>query len=331
MNVWKSSRLIGIYTLTQTHCGTGQTTGAVDLPVARDAVTQFPILPATTLKGVARDYAAKDDPGDSTGLDDDALKLLFGMTLDEAEGSATDAQLEAGALVFTEGRLVAFPVRSLNRAFLHVTCPLVLEKLTRDLRVQGIDGFLKEEWYAPAPAAEEAARDRVWVADRALANQPLVLEDLVYEKIEVVELTGLRSLGERLAELIPQGERFSRQRLASGLVLVPDEDFVDLMQRVVPVHARIKLKPNKTADNLWYEESLPADCLFVSVIGERRQRRSAGPGQDRRPPGQTGSNALATLDRVRERLGTVQIGGNETVGQGLCWWTFHDSAEVGAR
>lgn len=47
MNVWKNTALIGIYTLTPTHFGTGQTTGAIDLPIARDASTDFPVLPAT--------------------------------------------------------------------------------------------------------------------------------------------------------------------------------------------------------------------------------------------------------------------------------------------
>ena len=50
MNVWLDCLLTGIYTLTPIHCGTGQTTDAVDLPVARDAATGFPILPATSLE-----------------------------------------------------------------------------------------------------------------------------------------------------------------------------------------------------------------------------------------------------------------------------------------
>jgi CRISPR-associated protein Cmr4 len=39
MNIWHDCLLTGIYTLPPIHCGPGQTTGAVDLPVARDAAT----------------------------------------------------------------------------------------------------------------------------------------------------------------------------------------------------------------------------------------------------------------------------------------------------
>ena len=44
----------GIYTLTPTHCGTGRARRAVDLSVAREEHTGFPILPPSSVKGVAR-------------------------------------------------------------------------------------------------------------------------------------------------------------------------------------------------------------------------------------------------------------------------------------
>ena len=54
MKVWENAVLCGIYSLTPLHFGTGQTTGGVDLPIAREAGTGFPVLPATGLKGGAR-------------------------------------------------------------------------------------------------------------------------------------------------------------------------------------------------------------------------------------------------------------------------------------
>ena len=56
MNLWRNITLSGIYTISPTHCGIGQACGAVDLPIARDASTQFPVLPATSIKGVVRDF-----------------------------------------------------------------------------------------------------------------------------------------------------------------------------------------------------------------------------------------------------------------------------------
>jgi CRISPR-associated protein Cmr4 len=315
MNAWSDIVLTGIYTLTPTHFGTGQTTGAVDLPVARDESTRFPVLPATGLKGVARDYL-------TGALDSKAGDCLFGKSLDGADRADT---LEAGLLAFTEARLIVYPVRSLNRPFLHATCRLILERLARDLRAMGLTGFLPEQWKFP-----EAKGVKALVADETLAGKALVLEDLVYGGEEVAALPSLQQLGNRLGELLPPDEEDTCRRLASGIVVVPDEDFTDLMQRVIPVRARIKLTGGKTTDrwenpetgavetgNLWYEEHLPSDCLFVSFIGERRQRTFfQGTGTRSR------GYSLATFKDQAGQLRLVQIGGNESVGQGLCYWTL---------
>ena len=133
MNVWKDTALLGIYTLTPTHFGTGQTIGAIDLPIARDASTDFPVLPATGLKGVIRDYLGV------ANVEKKLLDNLFGKSLEESNEANA---LEAGRLAFTEARLVAYPVRSLNRPFLHVSCRLILERLARDLRALGREDFL---------------------------------------------------------------------------------------------------------------------------------------------------------------------------------------------
>lgn len=334
MKLWQDCALTGIYTLSPTHCGTGQTTGAVDLPVARDATTGFPILPATGLKGVARDYCEGKD-----GLDREAREWLFGNALEDVQQSVlTEAQpgkapqLKAGALVFTEGRLLAFPIRSLNYPFLYVTCPLILERLARDLRALDVDdqfqNFIRDEWFKTDLGPQQAK-----VADSRLANQPLVLEDLIYEAQEVAELSGLRLLGERLGELLPAAEADTRKRLADHLVLIPDEDFKDLIQRAIPVQARIKLTSLKTTGeyedergNLWYEEYLPSDCLFLAFIGERRQRTSASEF----PQESQSQGALAKLREVQNLLARVQLGGNETVGHGLCLWTFWTPTEAQA-
>jgi CRISPR-associated protein Cmr4 len=318
---WTDRLLTGIYTLTPTHCGTGQTTGAVDLPVARDAATGFPILPATSLKGVARDYASAGD------LTDSERDRLFGPPLSDRErdirGEAA-TRLEAGALSFTEGRLVAYPVRSLNRPFLHTTCPLILRGLERDLRALGLPPLLEGIDLSGAPEKAQA-----WVADSALEGNALVLEDLAYEADEVRAWSDLGTLGERLAGLLPEGETYTRALLTDGLVLVPDADFQDLMQRAIPVQARIKLGEGKTTGdggNLWYEEHLPSDCLFVSAVGERRQRRSGSAESE-----STEKETKPPLERLREvwsDLATVQLGGNETVGQGLCWWTRWQAGEA---
>ncbi len=323
MSIWNSITLSSIYTLSPTHCGIGQAMGALDLPIARDAVTNFPVLPATSLKGVARDYMSKN-----ASLDDKAISRLFGKSLEDAEDTE---DLEAGAIAFTEGRLIAFPIRSLNRPFLHVTCPLIIERLQRDLRTLGLSHVLPTKFNVSSPDA-----GHIYVADSDLAGKTLILEDLVFPQENVLSLPGLRELAEKLAGLLTEDEENTRQRMVKGLVLVPDEDFAYLMQQATSVRARIKLTGGKTTTpwrdpttgelqtgNLWYEESIPSDCLFVSFVGERRQRKAYTDNSPINWP--YPEPPLKLFQTYAQNLEVVQLGGNETVGYGHCLWNFIDA------
>ncbi|MBX3670655.1 MAG: type III-B CRISPR module RAMP protein Cmr4 [Rhodocyclaceae bacterium] len=325
MHVWTQTALMGIYTLTPTHFGSGQANGAVDLPIARDAATNFPILPATGIKGVMRDYAGFVPALKS----DENISTLFGSAIEPVAGDAGRAPtapggteagkspvIKAGKLAFTEARLIAYPVRSLNRGFLHVSCPLILETLARDLRSLGAGALLD------LPPLDAAAAASAQVADPALARDALVLEDLVYRVDEVSQSTAVQTIASALAGLIPATEGATRERFKSGFVLIPDQDFNALMDYVVPVQARIKLGENKTTDdggNLWYEERLPSDCLFAGFVGERRGRNKQGA-----EPG------LQALLDARDFFAVLQIGGNETVGNGICRTTLLPGSTLAA-
>lgn len=316
MTIWKNTAVLGLYTLSPTHYGTGQTTGAVDLPIARDAATGFPVLPATGIKGVLRDVAERTD-----GLNS-KIKDLFGPTI----GGEDSESLTTGRLAFTEARLIAYPARSLSQPFLHVTCPLILDGLARDVRATGADGFLPPDRLAVE--AVEAAKGAK-VADPALDGQAVVLEDLIYPAEEVAHDKAVETIAQTLATLIPAEETATRGRLTRGLVVIPDTDFGVLMQSAVPVRARVQLTSGKTTDefegkkgNLWYEEVLPSDCLFAVLIGERRSRVGGSNGEDKG----TLADLLAQADAFR----VLQIGGNETVGQGLCLGTLVPKRKEGA-
>lgn len=289
MSAWNNAVLCGIYTISPMHVGTGQAEGAIDLPVAKEPHTGFPVIPASTLKGVARAAVAAIESLEK-------VTRWFGPKDDQED-------LRAGEFVFTEARLVAYPARALNRPYLYVTCRLVLERLSRDLRAAGVTDVVLPA--LPSGAAE------VLVADKALAKG-LALEDLVYSE-NVAQSAAVADIGATLARLLPLDEQDTRDRLAKSLVVIPDEHFSALVNRL-PVRARIRLNEvTKTTTgeggNLWYEEQVPSDCLFVSFVASRKKEVSfhvaLRQGAEVSPP----------------VLAICQIGGNETVGQGLCWWT----------
>ncbi len=317
-SLWTNRALLGLYNITPLHYGKGQTTGGVDLPIARDESTEIPVLPATGIKGVLRDYA-----GEAMGKEGNngKLKTLFGPDIRDDLKTGGDAA--AGLLSFTEGRLIAWPARSLNRPFLHVTCPLILKRLRRDLRTAGAETLLN---LPETPNGAQAI-----VADKTLGENPLVLNNLVYRDNEVRFVSEAASVATVLASLIPETEVETRGQFESGLVIIPDTDFIVLIRTSVPVQARIRLTDGKTTDkwfnpetqkeesgNLWYEEYLPSDCLFLSIIGERRIRNSNGETSKL----QKEKAGLADLVEARETFQVIQLGGNETVGYGLSLLTL---------
>jgi CRISPR-associated protein Cmr3 len=84
------TRLILLHALTPLHVGTGQAVGNVDLPIAREKATGFPIVPASALKGVLRDNFNNQSWATQAFGDTD----------------------QAGAWVFTDLRILCLPVRS---------------------------------------------------------------------------------------------------------------------------------------------------------------------------------------------------------------------------
>src|SRR5690606_27064260 len=103
-----SSAMMYLHTLSPLHCGTGQGSGIVDLPVIRDAVTSWPEVPGSTVKGVLRDTCREN------GVSAEVMKVIFGS--DVAEQSESPAG-NAGGLWSATGRLLCFPVRSYRGTF----------------------------------------------------------------------------------------------------------------------------------------------------------------------------------------------------------------------
>ncbi len=231
-------------------------------------------------------------------------------------------------LVFCEGKLIAYPARSLNKPFFFVTSRLVLERLQRDLRAFGFaDLALKA--HVPGGAAKDDNRS-AWVAEPALAGKPLVVEDLVYEG------SGREDIprgGERWASSLPGGcpggggdqapEAGDPPGRAAGRRLPVAGSAGDARAGAHRAHRGqdhgqvVPTRGPRQSGNLWYEEALPADCLFASFVTERVPAPGSNPRGRRGPDGSRGWEASG---RNGGASPSVQIGGNETVGYGRCWW-----------
>ncbi len=319
--------LCGVLTLSPTHCGTGQASGAVDLPIAREVHTHLPVLPASTIKGVVRDWFGQ--PGDETDAYK-VVKTLFGprppkRQKPDREGDSDRGEdekrksvsLEAGNVVFLEGMLLAFPVRSLLGVYRMVTSPMLIGRLRRVMMALGRE--LPGSFVCPMPGEGE-------VLLPAEQSGPVSLEDRLFSTGKCMGNSQVGTLAGWLGRFVSHDPGDAdRTALERRLVVVRDEVLQDLVRRGTAVSARIVLNhDNKTSDNLWYEEALPPDTLFAVVMADRPGAKGDPTDVLRRalrdPTAVSGASETPGDAVNINRYG--QIGGNVTVGQGLVRWTI---------
>lgn len=273
-----------IQALSPIHAGTGQAVSVIDLPISREKTTGWPNVPGSSIKGVMRDRCRGLDGECSEGL----LDLAFGPDTEHSSDNA-------GEIIFGDAQLLLLPVRSFFGTFARATCPLALRRLRRDHKALG----LACEVPTPAVAAGECL---LGAEGSVLAHDGRVyLEDLDFGADSNPESL---AVAEKLATaLAPEGQR---EDFMKRLLILDDDSFTYLTETAVAVAARIRLKEDtKTVDQggLWYEESLPSEAVLYSpwIVTPRKAE------EDKL------INLLGCLAQ-----GIVQIGGNATVGRGLC-------------
>lgn len=257
------TQLLGLLAETSIHPGAGQSTGVIDLPVAREAATDYPVIPGSSFKGALLNYARQQ------GVEPTKLDHIFGR------------QESAGAMLVSDVRLLLLPVRSLNSNYKWVTCPHLLERLARDCERSG---------KKPKFARVEVATGSYLGA----GGETLFLEERQFTPDGDVPTELVETLGAFIANSA------TRERLNSQLVVLHDDDFTWFARYGLAVQARNELDEKKTSQNLWYEETIPPDTLFYSLLADRYD---------------DGSSLQVMMELLQARP-YLQAGGNETIGMG---------------
>lgn len=257
-----ASLIMGLLAETKIHPGVGRNLGVIDLPVAREAATDYPVLVGSSLKGALRDLVGQ--------WAKDKQDFLFGK------------QDDAGQLLVSDARIVLLPVRSLTGQYRWVTCPYILERLTRDKKRAG------QATKLPQVTVEKS---KAWGHGKG----ELFLEERQFTISGEVPKVILDEVGALM------GNEQARGRLGKQLVILADDDFAWFARYGLSVQARNVLdEKTKTSNNLWYEETLPPDTVMYALISERHKGRAL--------------EDFRVCCKEREYL---QAGGNETIGQGI--------------
>lgn len=274
--------ILGLHAETSIHAGAGSALDVIDLPIQREAHSNWPCIFGSAMKGALRS-AAETNKGA-------IVELVFGPR--DGNNNAY-----AGALLVGDARLLLLPVRSLTSHFKWVTCPAVLQRLKRDVE------RLEIKLDLPAIPVEPAEMS-VW----AQMAGDLFLEEY---KFSVNKLDSLESWATKLAQLSAVAE--FAQDLPKQLVIVRNDDFAHLVKHATPITPHIALESSTKsvkAGALWYEETLPPETVLYVCLAANDARQ-----KDSKFSAEQVMDSVADLFKTRPYL---QVGGNETVGMGWC-------------
>lgn len=285
-----------LHALSPLHVGAGRGLGHIDLPIAREKTTHWPYVPGSAVKGVLADHHGASD--EASRKEETLKKLAFGL--------GGDDEAAAGALVFTDARLVCLPVQSFYGTFAWCASPLVLQNLKRDLEAAGMQ--------TPALPGDRGS-DSPWAAlpeTSLLAPKgKIYLQDLDCDASADEAATEWASfLGKKLFADDEEWKKIFAERFA----IISNDLFDYLCVLGTQVDARIRIDGEKgtvATGGLWYEESLPAETILAGIVwcdGNRIGQKKAA----------------ELLERFASDQALIQVGGKATVGRGRVRLSFAD-------
>ena len=316
--MFKQAKPLFLIVETPLHAGSGSDLGIVDLPIQREKHTDYPKIEASGLKGSIREiFSRKAKNGQ---IEESDFLRSFGP-----EGG----DLYAGALGFTDARLLLFPVKSVKGVFAWVTCPAVLERLKQDLSIcePSID-------FVDIPAANTIPSE----CNLLVKDNKIVLEEYTFP---VKHDDACNEVAEWIANnVLPPSDpsyKYWKEKMEKDIVVLNDDDFRDFVMLSTEVIARTKIDNEKgtvVGGALWYEEYLPTDSilysltlttpLFIKPDGNTDEEKEA---DEKKKKGQFYVGKVENKNQLEaEKVmnfftddlpDIIQIGGNATVGKGI--------------
>ncbi len=298
-----------VHALTPLHVGAGRGEGHIDLPLMREGVTKYPFVPGSSVKGVFADVHGATDDARRPSTDQQP-NPKHDRILQAAFGRAGDDHSNAGALAFTDARLVCLPVQSLYGTCAWCTCPFVLNRLIRDLEAVGIPLI------GPPPKPEKGraivpdlATSKLCVSNEGKSSALLLDLDFTVSGSPIAS-----SWATKLAEWIFPDKTW-QDLFLERFIVVDDDTFSFLATTATEVQPHIRIEPDtKTVmpGALWYEESLPAESILAGIVWCDRVF------------GVSDVKREEVLGLCKNRTGqeAVQIGGKASVGKGRCNLSF---------
>ena len=284
-----------LHALTGVHIGAGTGVGAVDLPIVRERISEWPYVPGTSVKGVLSAHHGADD--DDVRRKNPQLRAAFGVADDEGKSGSN-----SGALIFTDARLVCLPVPSFHGTFAWTTSRLALHRLARDLRDAGVAGV---------PAENAGNGDRAEVAEgTVLTNAPQTPAAVFLADLDFAASTTpfAGQWAAVLASHVFPADAVWTAEFQKRFVILPDDAFSHFARYGCEIVPRIRISPDtKTVakGQLWLEELLPAESILAGLTVCDKVFHEKAKFEPR-----------ALMDAYCHKSEILQFGGKATTGRG---------------
>ncbi|HIE59800.1 MAG TPA: type III-B CRISPR module RAMP protein Cmr4 [Hydrogenothermaceae bacterium] len=279
---------------TPLHIGSGTALDVIDLPIQREAHTDFPIMPSTAIKGVIRsEYLLKeiglnevsfDEEGDLPEKPEDCTEEISKDKCNKFFNIFGYGERE-GDIIFTDGKILLFPVKSIKGIFAWITCPFILERFTRDtgINLEDIPEFQDNE---------AIVGDDIKISDKYL-----VLEELSF-KIK----NNSKDILKNISECLPEGLKFEIPE--EKIAILSNNNFRYFVKNHTEVNARTRIDQvtgTVKEGGLWYEELVPAETVFYNILLSRTDNEEN----------------LKEIEYFLKEKEIFQFGGDETLGRGF--------------
>ncbi len=280
------------YLLTPLHTGASSQAGNL-MGIAREAHTELPYLPSSSLRGKIRSTLEAMHP--------DEAGVFFGERIKDGQ------QPTEGEVWFADATLLLFPIASYSHQFVWITCPLWLSRWNRWLRDKELQNQI-DAWRSLLSKKPEEGGKKV--ISSILGNQ-IYLQGALLNTADIEKIHSEAACWQSLQKL-PDGNGILD--LQNKLVVLLDDDCSGLAEIGLQREVRVALKEEEktvAGGSFRSEEAIPSETVLFFPWGLK-------PAKDDR----TQNVRKSLLEILNDRL---QFGGLEGLGRG---WTANSTVQL---
>ena len=283
--------------MTPLHTGASTQAGNL-LGIAREAQTELPYIPSSSLRGKLRSSL------ESMAEIKSEAGSFFGERIKDGQ------QPTEGEVWFADATLLFFPVGSFSHQFLWITCPLWLSRWGRWLRNDKLNQLI-EQWQSDLLTNDQNNNKK---AITSASGKQIYLQGAILNESDIKAI----DLGKNwdLFKDIPDGNGILD--LKNKLVILSNEDCGALVEIGLQREVRIALDENEkivAGGSFRSEEAIPSETILFFPWGMKLEKEAK------------------KTTKVRESLKAIlndrlQFGGLEGLGRG---WTENKTIEVNKK